>query len=587
MDERLEAWLQLQCQMLTGVQQATVIDKGAPNGPYEAAAIWPARTDLAPVLSPLARLAIKRSTPIWQSLRTGRAGACATTLDVLAYPLAAAAVSQGAIALVLTARTEQQRKAVLQVLNWGTTWLALLLGSESPTYAANMVKVLDMISATLGQESCRAAEMTFVTEVAALVRCERVSLGWLQRGRIKVTAASNCTRLDERANLVSAIAAAMEEATDQDDTVVYPPSEDASGGITRAHAKLAEGYGSSVVCTIPLTKGDRLIGALTLEGLAGERLDPRTQSLFGTIASLAGPLLDSKRRAQRSLPGVTWEATRSLFNRLLGSGHVRVKVAAVGGLGALAFLALASGEHRIDAQATLQGTVQRAVVAPFDGYVAESSARAGDRVDADQVLCRLEDRELELERLKWANEKAKIDREYREALAGHERAKVRILGAQLQQAEAQIALLDEKLARTRVTTPFAGMVTSGDLTQSLGAPVERGEVLFEVAPLDAYRIALEVDERDIAFVQPRQPGTLALSGMPSDRYPFRVKRVTPIAKAAEGRNFFRVEAQLDGSAELLRPGMMGVGKITVGRRKLLWLWTHRFTDWLTLMLWSL
>ena len=69
-------------------------------------------------------------------------------------------------------------------------------------------------------------------------------------------------------------------------------------------------------------------------------------------------------------------------------------------------------------------------------------------------------------------------------------------------------------ARTRLSAPLDGLVVSGDLSQSLGAPLERGDVLFEVGPLDGYRIMLEVDEREVAQVRPGQQGDLALSGLP-------------------------------------------------------------------------
>ena len=36
----------------------------------------------------------------------------------------------------------------------------------------------------------------------------------------------------------------------------------------------------------------------------------------------------------------------------------------------------------------------------------------------------------------------------------------------------------------------------------------------------------------------------------------------------------------------LRPGMEGIGKVVVGERSLLWIWTHGFFDWLRLALWN-
>ena len=47
-----------------------------------------------------------------------------------------------------------------------------------------------------------------------------------------------------------------------------------------------------------------------------------------------------------------------------------------------------------------------------------------------------------------------------------------------------------------------------------------------------------------------------------------------------------VEARLLDVSPHLRPGMEGYGKIEIGRRKLLWIWTHKMTDWLRLKLWA-
>ena len=130
------------------------------------------------------------------------------------------------------------------------------------------------------------------------------------------------------------------------------------------------------------------------------------------------------------------------------------------------------------------------------------------------------------------------------------------------------------------------MVVSGDLSQLLGTPVEKGKVLFEVAPLDAYRVILKVDERDVAALAVGQLGELAVSGMPDSRLPFKVKQITPVSTAEEGQNFFRVEAQMTSASEALRPGMQGVGKVEIGKRKIIWIWTHRLVEWVKVSVWK-
>ena len=158
--------------------------------------------------------------------------------------------------------------------------------------------------------------------------------------------------------------------------------------------------------------------------------------------------------------------------------------------------------------------------------------------------------------------------------------------AQLDQAQAQLDLVEDKIARALIAAPFDGVVVTGDLSQLQNAPVEVGKVLFEVAPLDAYRVVLQVDERDIAELRTGQRGELAMAGIPGTTMAFAVSNITPVSTSQDGRNFFRVEAGLDQASRRLRPGMEGVGKVSVGDRHLLWIWTHGLTDWLQLWAWK-
>jgi multidrug resistance efflux pump len=207
-------------------------------------------------------------------------------------------------------------------------------------------------------------------------------------------------------------------------------------------------------------------------------------------------------------------------------------------------------------------------------------------VNQGQVICLLDDRDLMLERFKWFTEKQQLTKQYHEAMAKHEQSQIQITRAKIDQADAQLDLLDEQLSRTRLTAPFNALVMSGDLSQSLGSPVEKGQVLFEVAPLDQYRVIIEVDERDIAGVQVGQTSEMIFSSIPGETFPFVVEKITPVTTAKDGRNFYRVEGRLEKVTDQLRPGMEGVGKITVDRRRLIWIWTHKAVDWVRLKAWQ-
>jgi RND family efflux transporter MFP subunit len=250
------------------------------------------------------------------------------------------------------------------------------------------------------------------------------------------------------------------------------------------------------------------------------------------------------------------------------------------------FFALFKIDYRVTAKTVIEPATRRAVTAAFNGFIGEAPARAGDLVKKGQLLAHLDDRELKLELSKWQSQEEQSKKQYYEALGMRNAAQVQVLTAQVEEAQAQVALINEQLAQTRLTAPFDGIVVQGDLSQQLGAPVERGQLLYEIAPLENYRIILQVDERDIADVTVGQPGHILLSGKPHDPLPIKIEKLTPVATATEGRNYFRTEASLPRPEAKLRPGMEGIGKIEVDRRRLIWIWTHDVIDWARLKIWQ-
>jgi hypothetical protein len=115
--------------------------------------------------------------------------------------------------------------------------------------------------------------------------------------------------------------------------------------------------------------------------------------------------------------------------------------------------------------------------------------------------------------------------------------------------------------------------------------VEKGKVLFEVAPLSSFRVVLHVDERDVAYVKAGQRGTLLLGAFSQDPVGFTVQQVTPVSDPKDGRNTFRVEAELAQNSFHLRPGMQGVGKIEIEDARYLWIWSREIVNWLRLAAW--
>ncbi len=204
-----------------------------------------------------------------------------------------------------------------------------------------------------------------------------------------------------------------------------------------------------------------------------------------------------------------------------------------------------------------------------------------------QTLAILDNRKLEVERQKFEGQKRQISQQYYDALADQDRTEIAKLNAQIAQIDSEIALVDIQLSRTTLIAPFDGVVVSGDLSQALGAPVELGKVLFEVAPLESYRVVLEVPERNISYLENGQIGHLIITALPDKKFELVVDNISPLANSDAGGNFFKVEATLGKDSPLLLPGMRGVTKISSIDKDLWWIWTHRLIDKISLFIWSL
>lgn len=576
-------WLAIQCQMVPGLDLGVVVySDGRGEEGFVPVAVWPAGAAVGPALMAVAEMALKRARGV---VRT-HPGPDGAPRDALAYPLLIDGQARGVAAVEGGHRDEAELPALMRRLQWGTAWLEALVRRQGGEIQDRSAAALDLACAALRPARFAAAATAVATDLAGELDCERVSLSFLDGRRLRLRALSHSADFDRKSGLARGLIAAMEEALDQQDLVVFPAPAGQPPQIVQAHAELLERHGCAAACSVPLSDGERLVGVLTLERRSARPFDAAETALCTQVAALVGPLLEAKRRDDRWIGLKAVDSARTGVAALVGEGHLGVKLAALTVLALIAFLVLAQGEYRVRAPATLEGVVQRAIAAPVDGYVATAPARAGDIVAAGDTLFTIEDKDLRLERVRLAAERGKLEREYAQALAKDERATVRVLGARIAQTDARLALVEEQLARTRATAPFPGIVVAGDLSQSLGTPVTRGQVLFQVAPLDAYRVRLLVDEQDVPDLAVGQPGVLALTGMPARPLAIRVTKITPVARVEQGRNAFVVEAALEESVPALRPGMEGVAKVAVERRSLWWIWTHRMGYWVRLWAWS-
>lgn len=588
--ELAEFWLVLQCRMIDRAVRAAVFLQSEEAGFVTPAAFWPERAGDGPTsLLDTAKRAIAERKGVvsghQQNASASRHLCCA------AYPFIIEGEPYGAVAVELADRGEDDLRAVMRQLQWGVAWIELALHRHRHQQTGHILSktaaALDLVALLVEQDSYAAACKAMVTELATRLDCDLVALGSTAGRHHKVVALSHSAQFERRMNLLRSMAAAMEEASDQGSVVLFPVPQGSDYRVTLAHEELSGLLNDASILTVPLFNDNQTVGALVFQWADGKPLDQESVDVCDAVAAVAGPILEEKRRNDRHVLFKLWDAFVAQLKRLFGPHYLGRKLA-LGVMALLvAFFAVVEDTHRISAPAKIEGSVQRVSVAPFDGYVATQAVRAGDTVAKGAVLATLDSRDLTLELLRWTTTRQQRIAEYDQAIAKHDRAGIQIVAAQIEQADAHIALFEEQLKRTELVAPFDGIVVSGDLSQSIGAAVKRGDELFRIAPLDSYRVILEVDEAQVTDIVAGQTGQLKIASLLDEILSYTVERITPITQARDGRNFFRIEAVLSSSPDRLRPGMQGVAKTETGPRLLIHIWTEELFNWLRLKLWAL
>ena len=580
----LPLWLELLCRRVPGVQAGVLLRVTAENSTlFRPLASWCCRAEeagegwgeVAKEALELRRGVIRRLSAEGDRERAW-----------LAYPVDMEQQPVGAIVVDLSFSQEQQLLTCLREMHWASHgWRAweleerLRQAQGARQLAWGMLDVLATVQASVDLQSTGFA---LVNALADDFLCSRVALGLVQGRHVDVVAISRMAWIEKGQTFVQRLQTAMDETLQAGTLIVCTPP-----GPTLehpGHALLAREEQNALL-SVCLGAQDHAAVLLLQRGM-DQPFSPDETHRLETLAALLGPLLAARRQAARNWGRHGWDSLKTGLQRLWGPRHYTLKTVSVLTVVLLLALTVIPVTYQVSAPVAIEGQMQRTLAAPFAGYISKSMHRAGEKVRQGEVLALMEDKDLRIEQARWRSDSEQYARKLREAWAERNLADTQILQAQYEEAQAQLNLANDKLARVRLEAPFDAIIVSGDLSQSVGEPVEEGKTLFEVAPLKRYNVVLKVDERDIAQIQPGQQGGLLLSGMPTLRYAFKVLRVVPVAVAEEGRNYFRVEAALGDSNWRLRPGMEGVGKIRVGPHALLWIWTHHFTDWLRVQWWS-
>ena len=450
---------------------------------------------------------------------------------------------------------------------------------------ARLQRAMETLSAINQQNRFTSTAMSLCNEVASQWQCERVSIGFLKGRYVRVKAMSHTEHFGRKMKVVQDIEFVMEECLDQDCEVLYPAPQEAAY-ISRAAGDLSRQHGPLAILSVPFRRDGEVCAVLTIERPADRPFNLEEIEVIRLACELCTARLLSLYEHDRWIGARIAARARSVPAALVGAKHTWTKILVILVLGAILFLIFGKGQFRAESPFVLEATYQQVVCASFDGYIKSVNVEVGDMAKGGEtILAELDTAELRLQLAAAKAQKAGYLKQVAAAMRDGETAQAQIAQADADKTEAQIELLNYMIDHAKVVSPISGTVVKGDLKRQIGAPVETGEVLFEVTPLESLRAELMVPEDQIFDIALDQEGYLATVSYPAQRIKFVVERINPTAEVVNNRNVFKVRVRLLETRRWMRPGMEGVAKVSIGERRYVWIWTRRIVNWLRMKFW--
>lgn len=449
--------------------------------------------------------------------------------------------------------------------------VVLLRQQQLESHTADLAGALDLVSRCGAQTDEAAAARMLVNSLKDHLRAAQVFLGRRERGEeVRLLAISDHKAVDARSETVRQMETVLQESLAREEIGVWPAEESDRRHALRCHQQLAADTDHTTIISTPLISGDEWVGSVVVQFAGDPSGSGETQRTLRFLSVAQQPLADTLRAVDRA--SIPWWRKIATSLRRLKNRTAQLTVLAMAVLTAALLIPV---DYQVDCVCELQPSTRRFVATPFDAPLDRCLVQPGDVVEQGQILAQLDGRELRWEQAAVSADLARAAREHDAFLAEQDFGKAAIARHEMERLQNRAALLRDRFDQLQVASPIAGIVVAGDWKDSEGVPLETGDSLFEIAPLDSLLIEISIPEDDVRHVQPGMPLQLQLNSIPGEVVPARLDRIHPRAELKDNENVFIAEARLDHPGLMLKPGMRGEAQISTGQRPLGWNLFHK------------
>ncbi len=431
--------------------------------------------------------------------------------------------------------------------------------------------VLELIGTSQNSESLQESALKIANELQNLFRCDYVAVGYRKdkSSDARLLALSSTADFDHQSRTTMALKNAFDETLLRGTITRFPDQKKDLATRALAHRKLAQHLRCESVVSMPLrNQQDELIGVITIMGGRDLARSTRTSNLARALEHPVGSSLQVVRKIEGG-----W-LTR-LSRRIFAQEKVSTKWAVVAVVLIATISMFMPVPYRIHCDCTAEPVNRSFSVAPYEGLLENTFVEPGDVVQRDQILARMDGREI---RFKIAGLVAERDRAARKRdihRANNEISDAIRADLERKRFETELEVMQHREQNLEVRSSIAGIVLSGSLDRRQNYPVKVGQTLYEIAPIDPIRVELSIDAEEIMHLSKDQTVYLRFDGFGTETLAGRISRIRPSSTIRDEQNVFVAEVILTNTDKEIRPGMDGKARVIGPRHTLGWTLFHR------------
>lgn len=445
--------------------------------------------------------------------------------------------------------------------------------------------VLNILNSINNEEKFQLASMKVVERLANSFESSKVSLGWQENDYVKTIAINQIESFQRSSPAIKSLEAVFEESVEQNEEIYFPNDEN-SILITHAHNLYQIENKLENLYSFPLRIDEKVLGVITLEKSEGFLNQSELDTIRLILNYLSVYLYNIYKQdlnfVQKSVSNMNEFSTY-----FLGPKDSFKKLLLVSFTLLLLWIVFGKMEYKVESVANIETDNIAYLSAPFDGVIHEVNITTGDFVSKDQILAKFDTQELSLRKLEISSDIVKYNTEIEKTRANRALADMKIAQARKSQSMVSLKKVQYYLDKAVLDAPFDGIVVQGDEETLLGSPFTKGDLIIQIAnPTELYG-KLKISERYIDEIKVGQIATLNLLSKPDVLFDVKIDKIIPVAEVddLDGNVFIVKVVFLDELESWIRPGMSGVAKVKIEDRAILWILTHKLSDYFHMNIW--